>query len=99
MKETTVTRIDFEKGDLDLLKRPLPQNPCSNCQSRLDGSCCGCPESREYEALVKPYRDAGVYDLASKMKQIKALIIESNRIAGLYTALTKDLPDEIREIL
>lgn len=53
MKEQTI--YTFSDDDLKLLKQPIPINPCSHC---LDsGSCCGCPEERKYQTIIKPYRD------------------------------------------
>lgn len=57
-----ITRT-FDKEDVELIKRYLPDSPCKSCDAGI--GCCGCPEQRDYEATyVKPLKDAGVYEYA-----------------------------------
>lgn len=32
--------------------------PCERCGARANGSCCGCPEERKYQAKLSPYIEA-----------------------------------------
>lgn len=57
-----ITRT-FDKEDVELIKKYLPDNPCESCDASL--GCCGCQAQRDYEATyVKPLKDAGIYEYA-----------------------------------
>lgn len=44
-----IETYEFDKRDLELLKMPLPINPCiTKCHGGMIG-CCGCSEVFEYE--------------------------------------------------
>lgn len=48
----------FSKKTIDLIKQApqkLANNPCTNCELHYNGSCCGCPDGREYLAAEKEY--------------------------------------------
>lgn len=59
---------EFNEEDWKLLRVPLPSNPCIDCSSSNNGTCCGCDNANVYEAIMKPYDNAHItkqlrYDL------------------------------------
>lgn len=95
--EKTSSR-DFTEEDLELLKKPLPANPCDCCHVTIacrDTIPCPCENRREYKNAVRPYRDAGIYKYAEMLRQrdavkknIAALNKELDRLNGEILKVT-----------
>lgn len=102
MKEQTI--YTFSDDDLKLLKQTIPVYPCSHC---LDsGSCCGCPEERKYQTIIKPYRDNGLLIFADTIRNIRKKRSESDRLLKCSKELNKEandallsLPEQLRKIV
>ncbi len=85
MKKTQT--ITYTQDDYDLLKKPLPPNPCDTCGAGYE--CCGCPKGYEHKEKIQPYKDSDIYDIAillyqrqKKLNQIAALTAEIQDIDG-----------------
>lgn len=90
-----VTTIKFTNEDIQMLKRPIPDNQCEICSDA--GACCGCPTGKRYEDAVKPYKDAGIYAIAIMLrrkaairKEIEKLNAETEKIDGELRRLSDD---------
>lgn len=102
MKEQTI--YTFSNDDLKLLIQPIPINPCSHC---LDsGSCCGCPEERKYQTIIKPYRDNNLLVFADTIRNIRNKRYEADRLLKHSKELNKEandsllsLPEQLRKIV
>lgn len=95
---------EFSELDKELLKNPLPHDPCHNCPDI--SYCCGCPEGSEYVHQIKPYKDAGIYDIASKIRYILDMQseIESHekeiiRLQAEFEKAKNSLPPQVLELL
>lgn len=97
-KETLLRLIQksegFTKESLKLLKKPLPENPCSTCNMGV--ACCGCPEGREYLERVEPYKELGVYDIACELRDITSMERELEEKQKEIADMKAKLPKEIR---
>lgn len=90
MKKTVTIKLDHKDHRLILTK--LPDNPCQKCD--LGIACCGCPKGSEYYKLIKPSKDAGVYEYLVKFNN---LIKYKHQIADLTKEYTK-IMDELISI-
>lgn len=72
--------VTFDENDKELLKKELPNNPCTGCYLNGNG-CCGCAKGSEYSKILKPYKEANILDIALKNKKRLDLIkdIEDKR--------------------
>lgn len=102
MKEQTI--YTFSDDDLKLLKQPIPINPCSHCLNF--GSCCGCPEERDYCTAIEPYRDANILIFADIIRNIRNKRCEADRLLKHSKELNKEandallsLPEQLRKIV
>ncbi len=82
MRQTTT--FEIEDSDYELLKTWVPKDPCINCPNSF--SCCGCPESREREKIIKPLKQAGVFEVHKKVQEIKELQQELKKIEKTIAA-------------
>ena len=80
---------------LELLKTPLPKNPCSTCGMGI--ACCGCPKGREYDKRVKPYKELGVYDIALSLRHIADLEREIKEKQNEVDDIKNNLPEEVKD--
>lgn len=71
MKESTVTTFEVEESDYELLRRWVPEDPCKHCPNHI--GCCGCPKSRERDEIIKPLKQAGVFEVHQKVQEVKEL--------------------------
>lgn len=49
----------FSKEAIELIKQApqkIKNNPCTKCSLHYDGSCCGCPDGREYLDAEAEYK-------------------------------------------
>lgn len=89
MKTTVV--VEYTDEEKKLINTPLPPNPCDTCDA---GPCChACPEVKEYAAVIKRYKDAGVYDIARKIEHMRSLEQQAREIAREYNKLGGELPE------
>lgn len=65
------TKIIVTDEDKKLLSRSLPDDPCKGCRDA--GSCCGCPKETNYQAMIKPYKDAGILEYAKIIEDIRRM--------------------------
>lgn len=79
MKCIKTERYVFEPGDKELIRTPLPEDPCIKCDLRW-GGCCGCPDGEAYNKALKPYKDRHILDLAKNYTEYLQL---TNKIAEL----------------
>ena len=83
-----------EKG-LELLKEPLPENPCSTCSMGV--ACCGCPDGRLYLEQTKRYKQLGVYDIACELRDIASMEKEIKEKKKEVADMKAKLPKEVRQ--
>ena len=81
--------IEYTQEDYELLKKPLPNDPCSTCRAGYE--CCGCPEEREYASKVKPYKDAGIYEVAVLLNRRKININKMEELTKEIAKIDNDL--------
>lgn len=88
--KTEVIQI-FDENDKNLLKVPLPDNPCNGC--RMVADCCGCPSANAYREAIQPYKDANIFEIAQKLKRRNELhekIFQYNKELEELNALLPD---------
>lgn len=91
-------QIILTDEDKYLLSKPFPENPCYvKCNASDRSACCGCPEGSMYEEAIKPYMDAGIFDYAIKIEEIRRLKGEISNKEKMIENKYKELPPEIRE--
>lgn len=84
----------FTKESLDLLKKPLPKNPCSTC----NGSACWCcHDGRIYLEKAEPYKNLNVYDIACELRDIASIEKEIEEKQKEIADMKAKLPKEIRQ--
>lgn len=83
----------FTTEDLELLKTPLPYNPCLTCG--VGAACCGCPEGREHLEKVKRYKELNIYDIACNLAKIKTLENEIKEKKQEIVDIEKNIPEEV----
>lgn len=66
-----IVTYEFTEEDKKLLATPLPDHPCEGCIDSI--GCCGCSKGRAYTEAIKPYKEAGIYDIAVKLKELETL--------------------------
>lgn len=87
--------IIFTSEDFELLKRELPNNPCTKCDARIRGYCCGCSRGTSYSEYIKPYKDNNILDVALKVKQYKDTLKLIDEYRHELTELQSEIPGEI----
>lgn len=85
-----VTTLEYTQEDKVMLRKPLPPNPCDTCAAGAE--CCGCPDGRKYAEAVKPYKDAGIYDIARKMEKMREMEKQARAIVSEYQKMNDELP-------
>lgn len=99
-KETLLRLIYKSTGPteegLELLKKPLPENPCSACNMGV--ACRGCPEGRVYLDRVEPYKELGVYDIACELRHITKIEKEMEEKQNELATIKAGLPERVRDI-
>lgn len=90
--------IIFTNEDLELLKKELPNNPCTKCDAHIRGYCCGCQQRIDYDKMVKIYRDNNIYDIALEIKKINELEKSINKMRKNQEDILSNLPKEIKNI-
>lgn len=92
----------FEKRDYDLLERDIPDNPCNRCSIMERATCCGCKEYREYDRLMKLYKDSNLFGFAEEIhdmeKQIKEIKLSVNACMQIYNRLPKDVKENVDKV-
>lgn len=71
----------------------IPPNPCAKCYDGKHGACCGCLLGRKYDEEVKPYKDAGIYEIAFKVLEASDILKQQKELERKRLALLKDIPD------
>lgn len=93
--EKTVS-VRFTRNDIDMLKNiRIPPNPCTGCYDGKHGACCGCLLGRKYDEEVKPYKDAGIYEIALKVLEASNILKQQKELERKRLALLRDIPDFI----
>lgn len=88
--------IIFTDDDFKLLSRVLPNNPCTKCDARIRGYCCGCQQGTDYNKVVKPYKDNNVYEIALQIKEYYDLQKAINNFIDKQDDILDSLPKEVR---
>lgn len=78
------TKIILTDEDKELLSKSLPVDPCKGCRGVDD--CYGCPKETEYQAMIKPYKDAGILEYAKIIDDIRRI---KGEIKMLETSIDK----------
>lgn len=87
--------IIFTDEDFELLKKELPNNPCIKCDTRIKGYCCGCPQGRDYDISIEPYKNNDILDIALYIKRYKDTLREIKKHEWELTKIRENLPLEI----
>jgi len=82
MKE--ITKFEIEDSDYELVNRAVPENPCNKCNNRY--GCCGCEKVREREEIIKPLKEAGVFEVQQKAQEVKKLKVQLKTIERIIEA-------------
>ena len=85
-----VKQYVFDDEDRRLLSIELPDNPCDKCS--VPG-CGGCSDECGYSAIIKPYKDRNIYDLALKFKRMKLIDREIERLKEELEKVKKEIKD------
>lgn len=97
MVKKTIVVYEFDERDKVLLNIPLPHNPCDD--GYCGPECCGCPDARKYAELVKPYRDAGIYEIARNIEKIKAINEQVRKLEKELNKANEGIPTEVRAFI
>lgn len=88
------TKIIVTVDDKYLLSRSLPDDPCKGC--RYAGYCCGCPRETNYQAMIKPYKDAGILEYAKIIEDIRRMKGEIKILEMSIDKRYEELPLELK---
>ncbi len=88
----------FTDEDKEMLKQPLPDNPCNHplCDGHA-AECFGCEEYHKYKEIVKLYEERGLLQITSYYKRINNILKEIKRYEKEVRSLAKELPDFLQE--
>lgn len=87
--------IIFTDKDFELLKMELPSNPCTKCDARIRGYCCGCQQGTDYDKYIKPYKDNNVLDIALKIKEHNDTLKLINELQDKLADIQGEIPAEV----
>ncbi len=87
----------YSDQDKELLRKELPDNPCNKCSYVERISCTGCYLKSDYDSAVAPYKDAGIYDEALKVKEKTKLKREIKKMHEMVRCIDQYLPDFLQE--
>lgn len=93
----TISTNIFTDEDIELLKTPLPKDPCTTCGIEI--VCCGCPKGSEYGEIIRPYKQAGIYELACKLKTREYRLKEIKACEKEIEEIEKEFPEDIKKLL
>lgn len=91
------TVMTFTKEDIELLKKPIPTLPCTTCRNTR--ACCGCPERREYNEKVKPYKEANIIDIARELLDITDMEKKIEKMQKQVADMKANLPEEVKKAI
>ena len=83
----------LEDEDLVLLRKVIPADPCKGCPDVM--GCCGCNEGKRYSEEVKPYKDAGIYEIAKTIRTIADKTELLSKTHKEIDSLKASLPAEV----
>lgn len=89
--------ITFTDEDIELLKQPIPDNPCLKCGAE-SMTCCGCHAYYKWKSLIKKYEDLGIYGYALLLKTKRQLEKSLSEIQNDLDTLNRELPDELKNL-
>lgn len=95
MEKTII--YNFTQEDYDLLKKKIPNNPCTKCTAYYDGSCCGCYEGRQYSRAIRPYEDKDILDFAKEIKNYHDILDNIEKSKQKLKEIKNKLPEGIVE--
>lgn len=94
----SVCEYTLESGDLELLQsKPIPKNPCQNCDSSY--ACCGCPEYSRYLANLKVYEEKGMLGVAKLIEEILNIESQIESLQKTVSIAKSTLPKEVVNLL
>lgn len=85
MRQTTT--FEIEDSDYELLKTQVPKDPCKHCSNSY--ACCGCPESRKREEIIRPLKQAGIFEIQQKSARNKRVTARAQRDRRNYCSEQK----------
>jgi hypothetical protein len=96
MKVKTIST--FEDGDIELLRKVLPDNPCEHpvCKSQA-AFCCGCLNYKKYQENIAEYRKRGILDIALKLKERDDAMKQIAALQQKINTIEKSIPEGIIE--
>ena len=83
---------EFEKEDMERLKRPLPVNPCTKCSENIL-ECCGCDNCESYKKIERSFKEHNLLEFAEKLRTIR----ENRRNMATKLTEIKTLKSETEE--
>ena len=86
------TKYELEEGELELLQKELPDNPCEQC---VDHECYHCDGENEYEACVKIYKERNLYELAREIKKVYEYDRKLKEIKKEQMAVVQSINEQI----
>lgn len=91
-----IETYEFDKRDLELLKMPLPINPCiTKCHGGMIG-CCGCSEVFEYEKKIKEYKDRNIYSVAQEIQKARDNVEKVRELKKDISVLEKETEEILK---
>lgn len=65
----------------------IPDSPCAKCDMGM--ACCGCPADTAYREDMKPYKEAGIMNIAIQLKRAYNLQKKSDELGAKAFAIRK----------
>lgn len=65
----------------------IPDSPCAKCDAGW--ACCGCPAGMAYNEDMKPYKEAGIMNIAIQLKGAYNLQKKSDELGAKAFAIRK----------
>lgn len=82
MRQTTT--FEIEDSDYELLKTKVPKDPCKHCPNSF--GCCGYNEGKQRDEIIRPLKQAGIFEIQQKVQEIKELQQELKEIERTIAA-------------
>lgn len=72
-------------SDYALLRKPLPEDPCSKCESKI--GCTSCEKLKSYNDAISLYKESNLYDVALQLEDIRKYEAEVSELRSkIYNA-------------
>lgn len=95
-----VTSYIITERDKELLNNPFPENPCSSCKcEKCNGIKNSCSAYIRYNTVVKTYEDENILQYATKLRDIRHINAEINKLLSRVKSIIADIPPAVIEVL